>query len=601
MEVLDLMDAVQHELEHVRKLATASPEKRFDKLYKLVCKMSTLSQAWQDIYGNKGSRTAGVDGETRADINPLTLVNLREALQKGTYQPKPLRRVYIPKKNGKLRPLGIPTLQDRIVQRAVAMVLESIYEPAFLPCSHGFRPKRSTISALRTVAYAYKAGTTWIVEGDIKSCFDAIPHRVILETLRKRIRDERFLALIASFLRVGVMEEGQFRNTYSGTPQGGIVSPLLANVVLHEFDVWMTQRWAANPPQESNAAYRQRQTKEYRQQTRRIKYLREMLKRGEPFPKGRKADEVKAELKRLEQARRHTRPSQSPRSIRYVRYADDFLVMLSAATRSEAEQLKAEMATWLQETLGLTLSEEKTLVTHVSDKLRFLGYDVQGIRNPNGTYWARLSIPVEKEREVTAKLQQATRYRPAPELDVFMNVNAIARGWTEYFRYAYDASHTFGRLTGVVFWLTANYLARKHNLSVGQVAKRYYWRDPRTGRKALAILDPRGKQLFIWNKYPQRQSILVPGGTVQDRPPHIITSWADGHSIERKAQLVAAANGRCEGCGAENIPLIAHHPKRLRSMGRGTKPRAASGYEQNAKLLCDVCHQAHHHGSTARK
>ena len=601
MEVLDLMDARQHELEHVRKLATASPEKRFDKLYKWVCQMSTLSQAWQDIQGNQGSRTAGVDGETRDHVDNLTLVNLREALQAGTYQPKPLRRVYIPKKNGKLRPLGIPTIQDRLVQRAAAMVLEALYEPIFLPCSHGFRPKRSTISALRNVAYAYKAGTTWIVEGDIKSCFDAIPHRAILETLRKRIRDERFLALVAKFLKSGVMEEGQFRNTYSGTPQGGIISPLLANVVLHEFDVWMTERWAANPPQESNADYRHRQTTEYRQQTRRIKYLREMLKHGEPFPKQRTAVEVKAELKRLEQARKQTRPSQSQRSLRYVRYADDFVVMLTAATRTEAEQLKAEMAIWLQETLGLTLNEEKTLVTHVSDQLRFLGYDVQGIRNPNGTYWARLSIPVEKEREVTAKLEQATRYRPAPELDVFTNVNAIARGWSEYFRYAYDAKHTFSRLTGIAFWLTANYLARKHNLSIGQVAKRYYWRDPQTGKKALAILKPDGKRYFLWNKYPSRLSILSPGSTVNDRPPHIITAWADGHSMERKAQLVVAANGRCEGCGAENVPLIAHHPNRLRNTGRGSKPRAASGYEQNAKLLCAVCHQAHHHGDTARK
>lgn len=601
MEVLDLVNAIQHELEHVRKLATASPEKRFDKLYRLVCQMSTLSQAWQDIRGNQGSRTAGVDGETRDNVDNLTLVKLREALQAGTYQPKPLRRVYIPKKNGKLRPLGIPTIQDRLVQRAVAMVLEALYEPIFLPCSHGFRPKRSAISALRSVAYAYKAGTTWIVEGDIKSCFDAIPHRVILETLRKRIRDERFLALVAKFLKSGVMEEGQFRNTYSGTPQGGIVSPLLANVVLHEFDVWMTKRWAANPPQESNADYRQRQTTEYRQQTRRIKYLREMLKHGEPFPKQRTAVEVKAELKRLEQARKQTRPSQSRRSFRYARYADDFVVMLTAATRTEAEQFKAEMAIWLQETLGLTLSEEKTLVTHVSDPLRFLGYDVQGIRNPNGTYWARLSIPVEKVREVTAKLEQATRYRPAPELDVFTNVNALARGWSEYFRYAYDAKHTFSRLTGIAFWLTANYLARKHNLSIGQVAKRYYWRDLQTGKKALAILKPDGKRYFLWNKYPSRLSILLPGGTVNDRPPHIITAWADGHSLERKAQLVVAANGRCEGCGAENVPLIAHHPNRLRNTGRGSKPRAASGYEQNAKLLCAVCHQAHHHGDTARK
>jgi len=595
------MDAGHHELEHVRKLAIASPEKRFNKLYKLVCKMSTLSQAWQDIRGNKGSRTPGVDGETRDDVNNRTLIGVWEALHAGVYQPKPLRRVYIPKKNGKLRPLGIPSIQDRLVQRAVAMVLEALYEPLFLPCSHGFRPNRSPISALRHMAYAYKSGAAWVIEGDIQSCFDAIPHGVILDTLRKRISDERFLALIAKFLKSGVMEEGKLRGTYSGTPQGGIVSPLLANIVLHQFDVWMSERWGANPLKESNIDYRHRQTTAYRQHTRRIKYLREMLQRGEPFPKRRTAVEVKAELKRLEQVRKQTRPSESRPAIRYVRYADDFVVMLSAMTRMDAERLKTEMASWLEETLGLRLSAEKTLITHASGKLRFLGYDVQGIRNPNGTCWARLSIPIDKERDVTAKLEQATRYRPAPQLDVFSNLNAIARGWSEYFRYAYDARRSFGKLTGIVFWMAVHYLARKHNLSVAQVVKRFYWRDPKTGKKALSILKPHGKRYFLWNKYPSHQSILLPGGRVDDQPAPVITAWADGHSIERKAQLVAAAQGKCEACGAVNVPLIAHHPKRLRNTGRGTKPRAASGYEQKAKLLCAACHKAHHHGDTARK
>lgn len=593
------MSDVQRELEHLRKLATASPEKRFNKLYKLVCQEEMLLLAWQGIRGNKGSRTPGIDGETRDHVDETVILKLSQALRMGSYTPKPLRREYIPKKNGKWRPLGIPTIQDRLVQKAVAMILEVLYEPNFCACSHGFRPQRSTASALRHVAYSYRAGTDWVIEGDIKSCFDAIPHQVILNTLRKRIRDERFLALIAKFLKAGVMEEGQFSPTYSGTPQGGIVSPLLANVVLHEFDLWMEQAHQANPPRESPQAYSQRQTPEYKQLTSKIKQLRGYLKKGEPFPRQRTAADLKAELKRLETARRHTLPSQRRRTVRYVRYADDFVVMLTAHTQAEAESLKAQIRDWLKETLGLTLSEEKTLITHVSEKIRFLGYDIQGMQNPNGTRWARLSIPDEKFRAIVEKLKQATRYRHAPELDVMTNVNVILRGWSNYYRFANDSKTCFSKLTGVAFWLMAHYLGRKHNLSVKQIMGRAYWRDPQTGKMALSTCHPNGNRVFLWNKYPPHVSILVAGGQTSDRQPYLSTMWADGHSIEKKAQLVVAAQGKCEHCGAEGATLIGHHPNRLAKAGRRSASRAASGYEQRGKLLCRDCHYLYHKAETA--
>lgn len=593
------MSDVQRELEHLRKLATASPEQRFNKLYKLVCQEDMLLLAWQGIQGNKGSRTPGIDGETRRHVDEAVILKLSQALRMRSYTPKPLHREYIPKKNGKLRPLGIPTIQDRLVQKAVAMILEALYEPNFCACSHGFRPQRSTASALRQVAYSYKAGTDWVIEGDIKSCFDAIPHHVILNTLRKRIRDERFLTLIAKFLKAGVMEAGKFSHTYSGTPQGGIVSPLLANIVLHEFDQWMEQVQAANPPPESRQAYSQRQTPEYKWLTGRIKQLRAYLKKGEPFPRRRTAADLKAELKQLEAVRRQTLPSHRRPSVRYVRYADDFLVLLTAHTRAEAESLKAQLGDWLRDGLGLTLSEEKTLITHVSEKIRFLGYDLQGIQNPNGTRWARLSIPDEKCRAVVEKVKQATRYRHAPELDVITNVNAIVRGWSNYYRFANDSKTCFSKLTGIVFWLTAHYMGRKHNLSVKQSMERAYWRDPQTGKMALSTRHPNGNRVFLWNKYPSHVSILVAGGHTEDRQPYISTMWADGHSIEKKAQLVAVAEGKCEHCGAEGAALIGHHPNRLAKAGRGNASRAASGYEQRGKLLCRDCHYLYHKAETA--
>ena len=242
------MSAVTHELEHIRKLATADREKRFSKLYRLVRKMDMLESAWVHVKNNKGSRTAGVDGMTRDDFNAAELSKLHEEIMTGVYQPVSVKRTYIPKKRSKKkRPLGIPTLRDRTVQEAARRVLEAIYEPIFRSSSHGFRPKRSTISALRHTALAYKAGASWIIEGDIEKCFDSIPHHVVLNLLRKRIKDERFIDLIRRFLQAGFMEAGQRRNTYSGTPQGGIVSPILANIVLHELDVWMEEQGANQP------------------------------------------------------------------------------------------------------------------------------------------------------------------------------------------------------------------------------------------------------------------------------------------------------------------------------------------------------------------
>jgi len=269
--------------------------------------------------------------------------------------------------------------------------------------------------------------------------------------------------------------------------------------------------------------------------------------------------------------------------------------------RDEAEQLKQDIKSWLKDNLGLELSEEKTLITDASEKLRFLGYDLQGISNPNGTRWLRLSIPADKHQELVEKLKQATRYRHAPEYDVFLNVNAIVRGWCNYFRYANNAPTVFGRLTGIVFWMTAHYMGRKFNVSIAKIVRKHYQRDPISGRKALSIVQPNGKRLFLWNRYPKRVSIYAPGGHAEDRQPVIYTVWADGHSRQKRAERLEAVGYKCEACGAENVPLVVHHPKRLKNAGKGTAAKAASGIEQASKVLCRPCHKTHHHGDTARK
>jgi len=246
--VIDLTVDVIRELGHLEKLAKEDPTRRFNRLYRLLRQESFLALAKQRIAHNKGANTPGVDGQVMDDITPQEIVRLSQELAAGTYQPQPARRRYIPKRNGKLRPLGIAASRDKVVQAGVALILEALYEPLFRPCSHGFRLGHSPITALRQASAAYRTGATWIVEGDISDCFGSFPHAVILNCLRKRIRDEQFIDLIRKMLQAGVMESGRTTPTYSGTAQGDVASPILANIVLHEFDRWMETTWQANPP-----------------------------------------------------------------------------------------------------------------------------------------------------------------------------------------------------------------------------------------------------------------------------------------------------------------------------------------------------------------
>jgi RNA-directed DNA polymerase len=215
------MDNVAKEMEHLHKLAVANPEKRFQKLWENLISEKWLSQAWEEIRHNKGSQTPGTDTLTAEDVDLPRIHRLCERLRNGTYRPKAVRRTYIPKSNGKLRPLGIPSLEDRIVQQGLRMVLEPIFEADFLPCSHGFRQGHSPHTALRDVARMYPR-VSWVIEGDIVGCYDNIPHTGLLKAVARRIADEKVWRLVSAFLKAGYMENWQYHHTYSGTPQGGI-------------------------------------------------------------------------------------------------------------------------------------------------------------------------------------------------------------------------------------------------------------------------------------------------------------------------------------------------------------------------------------------
>lgn len=600
------MGDVVRELGHLTQLAQQYPEKRFDRLYRLLRQPALLALAKAKIESNQGANTPGVDGQVMANMTTEAIGKLSQELAAGTYQPQPVRRTYIPKRRSHtLRPLGIPASRDKVVQAGMALILEALYEPLFRDCSHGFRPGRSTITALRSVATAYRAGATWIMEGDLADCFGSLPHGVILNCLRKRIKDERFIDLIRRMLQAGVMEQGRYQPTHSGAPQGGVASPILANVVLHELDRWMETQFEANPPAQTYQALNARRNPQYARLSYRITDLRRYLDGKRPIPKGRSKTDLRQELRETVKARRLV-PCYRPRqAIYYQRYADDFLVIFCQRPKSEAQQAKQLMAEWLKDTLGLTLNLDKTLITHWRTRLRFLGYELQGRASAKGTHWLHLGVPADAMRAVVAKIKQATAYPQAPEYDVFVNVSAVARGWTNYYRFAHNSNQVAGRLMTVVFWRVAHYLGKRHRQSLRKVMQRHYARDPRTGCKALFVRKPGSQHpYFLWHKRPQRLPLIAAEAvTTPDAKPYLNTQWATGHSLTQRMEAKAATNGTCQGCGRRDVLLFLHHPNRLRDAKRvqaGYGNVARSGMEQQGKLLCRACHMQHHHGHTSQ-
>jgi RNA-directed DNA polymerase len=254
----------------------------------------------------------------------------------------------------------------------------------------------------------------------------------------------------------------------------------------------------------------------------------------------------------------------------------------------------------------LTLNQEKTHITHWQKRLRFLGYHLEGRRNPNGTGWLHLSIPKEAVRNVVSKIQRATTYSQAPEFDVFTNVNAVARGWSNYYRYAHDNNVVGGKLSTVIYWRTAHDLGKKHKCSIAKIMRKQYDRSLKTGCKGLYTYKP-GKpatpenRYFIWHKTLPRLSLAsVTTYSTNDQQAYIDTGWAKGRSRHKRHETQEQAERQCQNCGTFNEELFVHHPKRLinaKRVKKGSAYVAQAGLTQQTKLLCYSCHLAHHHGN----
>ncbi len=402
--------------------------RRFDDLYNLVCDPAVLVDAWHRVKGNRGARSAGVDGQTAFYISTVRgeeafLAELRADLKARSFVPLPVRERMIPKAGGKRRRLGIPTVRDRVVQAALKSVLEPIFEVDFKPCSYGFRPGRRAHDAIAEIHHFSSRSYEWVLEGDITACFDEIDHVALMDRVRRRVGDKRVLGLVKGFLKAGVLsEDGVERDTITGTPQGGIISPLLANIALSVLDEHFAEAWQAWGSE--SARWRRR-------------------RRGLP-------------------------------TYRIVRYADDFVVMV-AGTRADTEALRAEVAAVILP-MGLRLSEEKTVITHIEEGFDFLGWRIQRQRKQGAVKRYTYTFPSKDSlARVKAKVRTLTRGGTNVPLEVLLyRVNPVLRGWTNYFRPG-SSYATFSYLAHFSWWRVVLWLRRKHpRANWMQLRRRYH-------------------------------------------------------------------------------------------------------------------------------
>ena len=410
----------------LHRWATDAPDRRFDDVYNLVYNPAVLLVAWHRVRRNRGARSAGVDGLRPKDIPPgqsLFLLRLHLELKARTFEPLPARERRIPKANGKVRSLGIQTARDRVVQAALKLILEPVFEADFKPCSYGFRPRRRAQDAIAEIHMLASNSYEWVLEGDIKACFDEISHSALLDRVRKRVGDKRVLALVKAFLKAGVLAEDDIlRDTRTGTPQGGILSPLLANIALSVLDEHVTAAWAT-------------------------------------FGKN-------------NQARSYRRLKGLP-TYKITRYADDFVIMV-AGSREHAEALRDEIAVVLA-TVGLRLSEEKTTVVHIDEGFDFLGFRIQRQRQRGSNKRYVYTWPSRKSlTNVMAKVKAVTRQGTnQPLAELLRQLNAVLRGWTRHFRHGVSKT-TFAYLHQYTWERVIAWLRRKHRrITWKQLRRRY--------------------------------------------------------------------------------------------------------------------------------
>ena len=575
------------------------PQVKFDKLYQKLYNPDLWRLAYQGIAPTPGNMTAGVDGKTIDGMSEQLIADLIADLKASRYRPRPVRRVYIPKANGDKRPLGIPSFRDKLLQSVLKLILEAIYEPTFSPCSHGFRPQRSCHTALQQVKTTM-VGTRWWIEGDIHGFFDHLEHETLLTILGKRITDKRFLHVIEQLLKTGYVEDWRYHQTYSGVPQGGNLSPLLANIYLHELDEAITQYRA------TFQRGRQRKTnKHYQVLGARMRLAKQRARQTGDW---RRYKALRAQ--RLSTpASNHLDPDY--RRLRYVRYADDFLIGI-IGTKAEATAIKAWLQEMLREKLHLKLSAEKTLVTHARKRVCFLGYDIQrwrgkrvirmcrqghSITRRTGSFQLRLWMPRKKAVQFARRYGNTTTWRgkrrssllSLSELEILMTYNAEVRGFLNYYALADNLTAQADKILRISTTSFFHTLADKRQSTCHRVA-RSLKREP--GRFVISVEGPDQRtkeyELFSSTRQLQREVITYPH---LDQQPNVLI-------YRNKTELGQRWRARqCEWCGRRDGPVEVHHVRKLGDLsGKAIWERRMIERRRKTMVLCVQCHDELHAG-----
>ena len=569
-----------------------------DELYRQLFNPQLYLLAYGRIYANQGAMTPGVSQETADGMSMAKIDAIIEAMRRERYRFSPVRRILIPKKDGRLRPLGLPTWSDKLVGEVIRLLVEAYYEPQFSIHSHGYRPGRGCHTALREVA-TYWTGTTWFIEGDISDCFGSLDHEVMISILAERIHDNRFLRLITQMLQAGYLEDWTWGATLSGAPQGGVVSPILSNIYLHKLDNYVE---TVLIPRHTRGQHRV-QNLEYK----RVKNaMRAARRRG---------DRATARLLRQRMRRLPSKDPQDPgfRRLRYSRYADDHLLGF-IGPKAEAEQIKDQLATFLREELKLELSPTKTLITHARTRAaRYLGYEIitqhgnskitrdrcgGTRRSVNGAI--RLRVPREV---ITAKCVPYLRAGKPGHRNDLVNCDDYEivkvygsryRGIIQYYLLAHDVCR-LDRLRWVMQTSMLKTLAAKHHSTVLKMAAKHQAKivTPLGPRRCYEVRVPRDSGKPLVARFGGIPLIRQKDAVIVDRAP--------AQTVYPRRELITRLlKGRCELCHSAD-PVQVHQIRKLADLDTsGPHPPAWTQFMAKRRrktiVVCQTCHDLIHNG-----
>jgi group II intron reverse transcriptase/maturase len=568
--------------------------KTLEGVYRQLFNPELYLRAYGRLYKNAGAMTRGATEETVDGMSMGKIQGIIELLRNEQYRWTPVRRVLIPKANGKTRPLGIPSWSDKLLQEVMRSLIDAYYEPQFSPNSHGFRPGRGCHTALGDVNFAW-TGTKWFIEGDIKGCFDNIDHSILLSILREKIQDGRLLTLLKGLLEAGYLEEWTYRPTHSGTPQGGIISPLLANIYMDRLDKFIEE--TINPKYTRGTI--RRRSREYRA-------IRDKIQRLKTEDEGH--EDLPALYREARKTLATDRFDPNYRRLRYIRYADDFLLGF-AGPRTEAEEIKEQLKTFLHDQLKLELSPEKTLITHaLTEKARFLGYDISVGYGKEGGGRIALRIPPEKLKE---KVSRYTKDGKAVHRTEMQNDSDYAiigaygteyRGIVQYYAYARNR-WWLHRLQWVMVTSMLKTLAAKHKSSVTKMARRFAGKAiSKNGvMKCMSITIEREGRKPLYAQF---------GGISLKTEPFRNVTIEDGYLdqdriVQRCELLDRLQAATCELCGSRKDVQV-HHIRKLSDLkveGSKEKPpglKTMVALKRKTLIVCRECHIAIHAGKPTR-